>query len=679
MKRYALAFLCLAALTATAISSKAVTRYYAIGEQIELGPVSGFEQYNDEVYKCELVTNNGTKFTLYPTPKGGFDRRFDVYDYSGCKIYIRQPSKTDQGTWQVIATIQKRNKKTADIVTGDYDVQIRESYKERALSPARQAYVYPDQQVSVYFNEKFDELTSCILLNPSREKLELKSTESANIKLANECGFKMNVKEVYGGEWTLIADLKNGSAYHGEFRLVVKNKKDLQVNETVHHFKRGEEAFIDGGRRVDQAKMCILEDPHGVRYPINTGSCSLHIPIVTEHHEGIWKAYYGLEGMEYLVEQKITVNTYDDISLYSNVTRSNGDINLLCQVRTSLIKFCSFVRPDGEILHMSFAVGNEKYSYYGNGVHNRDNYMTDCGITIHKPTSADYGSWKCLVRISFSETLGTILKVTKPARSSAEAKSVVKANDVYAKSGASYDVKCSADEVLSYCWLRSPNGTVHNVKMGKVVQQPALQYVGNGLELGDCTARVQDATKSDAGKWTCHMGVANGPELEVDFKVTLKESYLMAARDVVYLEKSDTDLICRPLPESNMIIEACRWVNPQGHGINVYRQGRYFTESASTHCRLTIRVVDFEEDVGEWSCHASFSGKEGSQEEGSASMIVSYRSVGIGSFLSIGLFVSLLVFTLVGLFILFVYKRRLAARRSDEKIILQGEKPPKYP
>lgn len=73
-------------------------------------------------------------------------------------------------------------------------------------------------------------------------------------------------------------------------------------------------------------------------------------------------------------------------------------------------------------------------------MHNSDDYMTDCGVTIHSPTAADYGSWKCLVRISSSETLGTILKVTKPARSSADEKSVAKANDVYAKSGATYDV-----------------------------------------------------------------------------------------------------------------------------------------------------------------------------------------------------------------------------------------------
>lgn len=59
----------------------------------------------------------------------------------------------------------------------------------------------------------------------------MKSGKSANIKLANECGFKMNVKEEYAGDWTLIADLKNGSAYHANFRLVVNNKKDLLMNE----------------------------------------------------------------------------------------------------------------------------------------------------------------------------------------------------------------------------------------------------------------------------------------------------------------------------------------------------------------------------------------------------------------------------------------------------------------
>lgn len=103
----------------------ASTRYYTIGDQIELGPVDKFEPYKDTVQKCELVANNGSKFTVSPTPKGGLDRRFDAYDYHGCKIYIRQTYESDQGTWQVIATVLKENKKSPVILTSSYDIQMR--------------------------------------------------------------------------------------------------------------------------------------------------------------------------------------------------------------------------------------------------------------------------------------------------------------------------------------------------------------------------------------------------------------------------------------------------------------------------------------------------------------------------------------------------------------------------
>lgn len=83
-------------------------------------------------------------------------------------------------------------------------------------------------------------------------------------------------------------------------------------------------------------------------------------------------------------------------------------------------------------------------------------------------------------------------------------------------------VKCTADEVLSYCWLRSPNGTVHPVFANREAEPPQLKYEGTGLELGDCTAKIENATETDAGKWTCHMGVRNGPELQASFQVTLK-------------------------------------------------------------------------------------------------------------------------------------------------------------
>lgn len=85
-----------------------------------------------------------------------------------------------------------------------------------------------------------------------------------------------------------------------------------------------------------------------------------------------------------------------------------------------------------------------------------------------------------------------------------------------------FQVKCRADEILNYCWFRSPNGTVFPVSSVKNTKLTTLEYIGEGLELGDCSALIKQSTKTDAGKWTCHMGIEDGPEIDAEFEIVIK-------------------------------------------------------------------------------------------------------------------------------------------------------------
>lgn len=61
---------------------------------------------------------------------------------------------------------------------------------------------------------------------------------------------------------------------------------------------------------TSNAKLCILENPHGVKLPVSAGRCEHTISPVSASDQGEWKAYYGLADMEKLIEQKIKVQTY---------------------------------------------------------------------------------------------------------------------------------------------------------------------------------------------------------------------------------------------------------------------------------------------------------------------------------------------------------------------------------
>lgn len=70
----------------------------------------------------------------------------------------------------------------------------------------------------------------------------------------------------------------------------------------------------------------------------------------------------------------------------------------------------------------------------------------------------------------------------------------------------------------------------------------------------------------------------------------VSDTYLTATEDVITAHSdAKTELTCQPLPESNLLIEACRWVNPISYGINVDDSGRYISETKATHCKLIIR------------------------------------------------------------------------------------------
>ena len=90
-----------------------------------------------------------------------------------------------------------------------------------------------------------------------------------------------------------------------------------------------------------------------------------------------------------------------------------------------------------------------RYAYYGNGDISptiSDKGKFDCGLSIKQITKEDYGSWKCLVTISFEEKskiIGKILKVTPSTGRSIESYNLepkTTSSDVYVKVGSSYKV-----------------------------------------------------------------------------------------------------------------------------------------------------------------------------------------------------------------------------------------------
>lgn len=74
---------------------------------------------------------------------------------------------------------------------------------------------------------------------------------------------------------------------------------------------------------------------------------------------------------------------------------------------------------------------------------------------------------------------------------------------------------------------------------------PTLKYVGEGLNFGDCSAFIQNATDSDRGEWQCHMGIKDGPEKSTNVKVRISSEYgycIPFTLTMVKKQKIETDV-----------------------------------------------------------------------------------------------------------------------------------------
>ncbi|KAL7291554.1 hypothetical protein TKK_0014809 [Trichogramma kaykai] len=676
MELFVFVLACFVTLVSVNGSSVQRTRYYGIGDTATIGEYHGVrDDYDSPISKCELRPNGEKDYLTLYSKNSNDNKYYDKFAldfYEKCKVSIHYLNKNDTGLWS-IRVLQEFKNGTKKSFTEDYELFVKNVYDEKPSVPDRSVVVFPERDLTIKFKDNLKE-EKCKLLNP--KGFLVKDAQ----KLDSGCGFKIKVTDDSAGTWTLIADINKTVSYYSHKSVYVQNMENMKVKEMNYTLRNGKTEAIDVG--PENVKFCIFEGPQGEKYPIKFGRCHYQLD-VTKLHEGTWKIYYALQGLESLVEQVVNVHVYDPVNLKNEVIyNADNSISLLCQV-SNLPAFCYFITPNRTIIHMTPGIGDKKYEYYGNGSsrYNDLGSKYDCGIKILQPNPTyDYGSWKCMTEMDGRIT-GTILKVQ--GKKTNFTNTAVSAESVKAKIGTSYKLKCEANEVLDYCWFRSPNGSYHSVIKGEKVKLPALKYVGLGLELGDCSAEVPVANESDNGQWSCHVGITNRDEVVRPFDVVVSETELDAESYFVKIEKkSKTELLCKQLPTSNKVIDSCRWVSPRGRGINSDFIGRYKVERNISYCKLTIAVINLEEDVGVWSCYTRYANvnenKEELVEEGRSQIMVYYQSSFSSSkLIAINISISVLTAVCVSVLIYYLWKKKRALRQEQDTVMLT--KPAKFP
>ncbi|XP_033222352.1 uncharacterized protein LOC117176280 isoform X2 [Belonocnema kinseyi] len=618
-----------------------------------------------ELTKCVVTTNTGKEVSIFPENENEDNvSNYILADSNECQPVIANTDYHMNGLWTVKQTY------TDQTVTEEFNLKIKDMQELSEVIPANSVTVYEGNYAILKLAEKFHTLESCSLSN-SKIEIDLFSEEYSYLRIQEPgvCGIRMLASENSSGTWYLYADVRSNETYYGSFTINIASHDEEDIKPVVY-FQLGESAQLTFSQRSARLTYCQMQDPTGKKWNIESGSCIHKIPFVTKLHEGVWQIHYGIRESNTPMKAEITVLTFDSAPLNATVIYAqNEQINLLCSVRGGYeVKYCQFTRPDGITFGVTPGVGNERYEYYGQGFARRSMIyegISDCGLTIRSPSAEDFGAWKCKIQID-GKTTGTILRTDHLSRMFVTKDVKTSGSKVYVKRGNQFTIKCSANAVLNYCWMLSPNGTVYSVSE-KESSPSHLTYKGSGFEMGECGAIVTVADDTHLGEWSCRMGVLNGTEVEASVSVTVTDSFLIPDENTIDISyKKPTILTCRILPGYEAAISYCRWIRPDGHGIYNNVDNQYVTEGTLSCCKLTILELNVGYDIGSWSCVAGIAGPK--NIEAISRIHINYSYIGLGGFVAVVLTIALLIITTIILFVIIVRKRRI--RYPDEKVII---------
>ncbi|KAM3962089.1 uncharacterized protein ACR2FA_003773 [Aphomia sociella] len=472
---------------------------------------------------------------------------------------------------------------------------------------------------SQYFNTKigateqvtvtafaFNTKESCFIKTPNGEQYTitkdlnlpgLEIVEDANVA----CGVSVTIQsEDMIGDWELIAwELRYSDPIEKRlpFTIHVEELWNSQSMDLVW----AKDKAVDVTIGPDNAIYCKIEDPSGFTVVDSFGKCNIVLAKAEREHSGTWKMTVGYSGKVLTEDYDFTVTVREAArkpEVTTHVEKQRPQVILTCSVPTEYeVRTCKFRDPSGRVLIANEGIGESRYTFHGAGVSLNSEVRThECGLRIANPQNSDLGLWRCAVETDQEIYYGFLTVLCPWAMSDPNvAASVVSeptltahANSISALQGDAVTMSCSVQAAINYCYFRVGNGTVFNVSPG--TSSNNFEYVGAGLDAGECGIKFNNMLTSDTGRWSCHVGFMDlsEPEQRAAFDVTVNEAIVAQQ----FVEQENT-LVIQGQVYNNRQLEYCRYVRIDGQGITsaTLPNARYTTnESLNTGgCALRIQ------------------------------------------------------------------------------------------
>ncbi|XP_061726565.1 uncharacterized protein LOC133532083 [Cydia pomonella] len=452
---------------------------------------------------------------------------------------------------------------------------------------------------------------TCSLKDPNDEEPALFSLDDNH---KETCGFVVpSVDANHTGIWNIV---------YGKtiiYKAPVLVHVNARENHTLH-LTLVEHASVDKTIGPQEAVYCKVTSPDGDVVFDGFGRCQVVLNrVFKDQHEGVWTMVVGMPGR--IVTERhsllVSVTAADakpEVSSYVSVNKPT--VELTCSVTSSQqVTGCLFRSPAlEEVLVANPGVSEGRYVFHVNQTSIESDYYYSCSLQITEPVTSDLGLWRCDLESEEENYYGFLTVLCPWAMQDpivaesvvAEPVLVAQANSLSIEEQEPASLACSARAPLRYCYFRAPNGTVFNVGPG--MSSPTMQYVGAGLDAGECGVRFQSLLHSDAGGWSCHASI-NGQEQNQSIYVQVKEEMRVSSK-IEY----DGWLVIEGQVAWNRELEYCRFVRFDGFGFSsiVNLQSSYYLdESSSSRGICRIRVALTHENQQPWTVVAKLEGRDG--------------------------------------------------------------------
>ncbi|CAB3233332.1 unnamed protein product [Arctia plantaginis] len=414
------------------------------------------------------------------------------------------------------------------------------------------------------------------------------------------CGYMIrNADRTHNGTW--VIEYGNKIKRRGSVNVHIINLEELNLDDI--YWTVGDSVNMTVGPKG--AVYCVIWNYNQILFE-NFGECRIVLDRVMMHHEGYWSVTVALPGsvrLRNLYDFVVHVRNRDTKPpVTTTVTKSDSSIMLTCSVPVQHeVRACKFRDPRYNVLIAANRVGQDGYMFNGSIANYKSEVQShNCTLGITNPSVLDLGIWRCALDTSTGMYYGFFtVMVPELMQDPAYAASVVtepvlKNRSPMHMEGDPVTIQCSVSSALRYCYFRAHNGTVYNV-FPTMPHDENYEYIGAGLDAGDCGIRFKKFSVDEAKGWSCHVGLINTTAGELQTKVYAD---IIAKMTVRHYWRHSSLVVVDARVYNEHALDYCRFVRSDGLGFTSDNLPPGYTMDTSLYrgfCTLYIRnpkIVD---------------------------------------------------------------------------------------